>query len=82
MKVLLERRWERHINCCGCSSYLRIDQDDLRMTKDETVHVVCMVCDTKTNVSDAPEYVLRKLKNLLEEKGILEVDTKQKKDED
>ena len=45
MKVMLAKIWQEHINCSGCGSYLKIDQDDLRMTTEETVHVVCEVCD-------------------------------------
>ena len=68
MKVMLERKWDKHINCSGCSSYLRIYQDDLRMTSEDSIHIVCEVCDTKTDVADVPEYIVKKLRKLLEEK--------------
>jgi hypothetical protein len=42
--------------------------DDLRMIGDEDVHIVCEVCDTKTPIGDVPDYITRKLKNLLSEK--------------
>jgi RNase P subunit RPR2 len=79
MKVMLARKWEAHINCSGCTSYLKIDENDLRMNTEESVHIVCEVCDTKTPVGSVPEYVTRKLKKLLSVKR--EVDTGIKKDD-
>ena len=80
MKVLLERKWERHINCCGCSSLLRIDQDDLRMTTEESVHIVCEVCGTKTPVLNSPEYIIIKLKKLLYDKVAVDTDLQKRDD--
>tara|TARA_Y100000034_G_scaffold8165_2_gene8923 strand:+ start:4188 stop:4412 length:225 start_codon:yes stop_codon:yes gene_type:complete len=69
MKVMREARWDKHFDCDGCGSWLRIDQGDLRMTKDGTVHVVCEVCDTKTQMEDVPDYLIVKLKKLLVQKN-------------
>jgi hypothetical protein len=38
------------------------------MLADQEVHIVCEVCDTKTPIADVPEYIVRKLKSLLESK--------------
>lgn len=67
MKVMLERKWEKHVNCCGCQSYLKIAMEDLRMSED-SVHIVCEVCDTKSPIGDVPDYITKKLKSLLSEK--------------
>jgi alpha-D-ribose 1-methylphosphonate 5-triphosphate diphosphatase PhnM len=68
VKVMLPRHWERNLTCCECRSYLRIDTGDLRMTSDHKMHFRCEVCDTKNDVEEVPEYVSRKLHELLEEK--------------
>lgn len=74
MKVVLERGWTKTIKCSACDSYLRIDAGDLRMTMEEDVYFVCEVCDTKheigevEEIDEVPEYVIRKLKKLLQEK--------------
>ena len=65
---MLPRHWDRHINCAECHSYLRIEEGDLRMTADQQIHIVCAVCDSKNEVQDVPEYLCRKLQNLLKEK--------------
>lgn len=69
MKVMFEKRWEKHLNCCACGSHLRIEAVDLRMTSDEKIHFVCQVCDTKQKI-EPPEYLVVKLKKLLAEKSV------------
>lgn len=73
MKVMLQRTWEKHVNCCGCQSFLKIHQEDLRMV-DDGIHIVCEICDTKTPIGDVPEYITKKLKELLAAKR--SIDTK------
>lgn len=76
MKVMLERRWHDNVNCNGCHSYLRVEEGDLRMTTEESVHIVCEVCDTKMMVENAPEYMIRKLKKMLSDKRVVDTETK------
>jgi hypothetical protein len=68
VKVMLPRHWERNLTCEACRSYLRIDERDLRMTSDHRLHILCVVCDTKNDVLEVPEHVVRKLRKLLVEK--------------
>lgn len=71
MKILLERHWDRNVICPECQSYLRIDEGDLRMTSDHKVHVTCLVCDSRFEVENVPNYVFNKLKSLLDKKVAL-----------
>lgn len=68
MKVMVKREWMKTVICVGCGSYIRIEQGDILMTADEEMHFNCMVCDTKNVPEEVPEYVVRRLTNLLKEK--------------
>ena len=68
MKVMREVKWNKCIHCCACESYLRIETGDLRMDREESPYIVCLICETKNTVDEVPDYIVLKLKKLLEQK--------------
>lgn len=61
----LPHHWRKYLNCPECSSFLILDEGDIRYSESQGTHCKCEVCDSNFALTDVPSYIIRKLQKKL-----------------